>query len=1246
VDTGIADTGASGFYFRPDAPVENVNTKAPPIYVGTATGQPQRSAATADFPALPQLPAEFPRSGHVMPTFKHTLIGIGPICDADCQVLFSKTDVTVFSPDGSPILQGWRDEAGAKLWRFALRPDKDDLPPRRADTQASSLAAYSAYDLPSVVALVRYLHAAAGFPVKKTWLAAIKAGNFATWPGLTYSNAAKYFPESDETVKGHLTQSRKGTRSTKPKSPESKPPKPIATEAPESPLPSKRSNEVHIVELPLSKLYTDDCGRFPIRSRSGNQYIMVAYHCDSNAILFTAFKTRNDRHRIPAYNSIMERLQARGHKVDVQILDNEASADYKSEITERWQAQYQLVPPDVHRRNAAERAIRTLKAHFVAILSGVDPSFPQFLWDQLLEQTEITLNLLRQATLNPRMSAWEYFNGPFDFNATPLGPMGCRVLIHNKPSTRKTWDQRGRDGFSLGPALQHYRCYTVADKKTKATIVSDTVEFRHSYLTQPTLTPEDRMVHAMNMLSCAIKDAPATKLEAQLDAIQQLRELLTGWQQQSPSTAAEPSKCDQSPPEERPFPRVDRPLQTKTSPSVTKTQVTETPAPVTRPSAIKPRSATKPAPTAPAPRVQAESYVPLVSFHGIPTPKGGAPAPRVPQSEPIAQRTRAQQGAAEPIARRTRSQSKEANFIAPRQAASRRFSAALLTKWAAAVYDEESGQMLEYRQLIRHPKLRQIWSPSYSDEMGRLCQGVGVGPAGEGKRMEGTDTFRVIRHDDIPKDRLKEVCYTSVQCTVRPQKADPNRTRITIAGNRICYPGDVGTPTASLDLVKLMLNSVLSRRGAKFACFDVSNFYLGTPLDRPEYVKIKLTDIPQEFIDEYDLTNYAHNGWVYFSIHKGVYGLPQSGKLAHDQLRVRLEKEGYYETATTPGLWRHKWRPIQFCLIVDDFGVEYVGREHAEHLASILKNYHDITEDWEGKKFAGIDLKWDYALRTCRLTMEKYIEELLAKYNHPRPRKLQRSPYKCMPIQYGNKTQFAAEEDTSPSLDGAGILRVQGIVGSLLYYARAVNNKLLVALNAIGSEQATATEATNAAIDQLLDYVATYPNDGITYRASDMVLAAHSDAGYLNASKARSRAGAFIFLSEDEAVPRLNGPVMAIAQIIKHVMTSAAEAEIAALFITSKELVPLRQTLEEMGWPQPKTPIQTDNSTAVGVTNNTIVPKRTKSMDMRFHWLRCREAQGQFRFYWAKGPDNEGDYHTKAHPDIYHETKRQSPWHS
>ncbi len=111
---------------------------------------------------------------------------------------------------------------------------------------------------------------------------------------------------------------------------------------------------------------------------------------------------------------------------------------------------------------------------------------------------------------------------------------------------------------------------------------------------------------------------------------------------------------------------------------------------------------------------------------------------------------------------------------------------------------------------------------------------------------------------------------------MRPQKDEPNRTRITISGDRIAYPGDTGTKTGSLELVKLQLNDVLSTPQARFAGFDIKDFYLGTPLDRPEYVRIKLADIPQEFIDEYDLTRYAKDGWVYFEITKGVYGLKQA----------------------------------------------------------------------------------------------------------------------------------------------------------------------------------------------------------------------------------------------------------------------------------------------------------------------------------------------------------------------------------
>ena len=105
-----------------------------------------------------------------------------------------------------------------------------------------------------------------------------------------------------------------------------------------------------------------------------------------------------------------------------------------------------------------------------------------------------------------------------------------------------------------------------------------------------------------------------------------------------------------------------------------------------------------------------------------------------------------------------------------------------------------------------------------------------------------------------------------VVCEVREQKADPNRTRITVAGGNIVVDNDIGTPTADLNLVKLLINSVLSRPGAKFACFDAANFYLQTPMARPEYVKIKYSDIPDEFRKEYNLADFEHNGWASFGV--------------------------------------------------------------------------------------------------------------------------------------------------------------------------------------------------------------------------------------------------------------------------------------------------------------------------------------------------------------------------------------------
>ena len=124
--------------------------------------------------------------------------------------------------------------------------------------------------------------------------------------------------------------------------------------------------------------------------------------------------------------------------------------------------------------------------------------------------------------------------------------------------------------------------------------------------------------------------------------------------------------------------------------------------------------------------------------------------------------------------------------------------------------------------------------------------------------------------------------------------------------------------------------------------------YLQTLMERSEYVRIKLTYIPTEFKEEYNLTQSVHNGWIYFDILRGFYGFPKSGRLDNDLLWTCLDKAEYYKAATTPGLWIHKLRPINFFLIVDESGIKYLGKQHALYLLKIPEQNYEITTEWGG----------------------------------------------------------------------------------------------------------------------------------------------------------------------------------------------------------------------------------------------------------------------------------------------------------
>jgi hypothetical protein len=169
-----------------------------------------------------------------------------------------------------------------------------------------------------------------------------------------------------------------------------------------------------------------------------------------------------------------------------------------------------------------------------------------------------------------------------------------------------------------------------------------------------------------------------------------------------------------------------------------------------------------------------------------------------------------------------------------------------------------------------------------------------------------------------------------------------------------------------------------------------------------------------------------------------------------------------------------------------------------------------------GNKFAGINIEWNYTACHYSISMPGYMSTLLLKFKHPHAAKPRLSPYKCLPIAFGAKSLITPYPDSSEVLNANRKCCMQEIVGSLLYYAWAVDNKLLVGLSAIFACQANATVTTEQAVNLLLNYVATYPNDGIVYCVSNMILCAHADAGFLNKTNSRSRAGAHIYLLEDD----------------------------------------------------------------------------------------------------------------------------------
>jgi hypothetical protein len=304
-----------------------------------------------------------------------------------------------------------------------------------------------------------------------------------------------------------------------------------------------------------------------------------------------------------------------------------------------------------------------------------------------------------------------------------------------------------------------------------------------------------------------------------------------------------------------------------------------------------------------------------------------------------------------------------------------------------------------------------------------------------------------------------------------------------------------------------MWNSVISMPNAQYACADIKNFYLNTPLDRHKYMRMSIKLIPQEFIDMYNLTAKVKNGYVYNKIQKGIYGLPQAGILAKKLLKERLAKHGYTKLKHTPGLFKHKTCPVSFTLVVNYFGIKYKGAEHLKHLLDILKTFYNIGVDMAGSLYCSITIGCHYKDKYVDISMPNYVKKQLIKYKWDKPKRAQHCPFEPNLVHYGRKSDEIIHNSDSPTLTPKDKKFVQQIISSFLYYARAVDCTILTALNTMASEQSNPTERTLKSVYQFLDYMATHPNAVIRFCASDMILNVHSDASYLSAERTRSCAG-------------------------------------------------------------------------------------------------------------------------------------------
>ena len=1245
VQPAIVDTGSTGIYL----PTTYLSLLREISIDITLTVQlPNKQVITSSHSGqliIPLLP-KYNFKVYIFPDIEMPLLSVNDLTERQLQVTFTHTQLIITDHNKITLLTLPRESI---LWTMPLHAPTesanhvtstqvtgfDDTACHLNSTQAMANAAF---EIPTgnLKALCLFWQRSFCCPSKSTFVKACDwlEPTFQKY-GLSKSLLQKHWVSTPEEQFAHLDRTRQNLRSTNPTSAIS----PLAS-PPGLSLPPKRN----IIFAPYQPTHTnssDGTGNF----MHFQFYFLVMLNKDTNIIHAVMAYNHTAKEYVRAYNEGLEYFAQYGVKPNFEIMDNILAAEIADNLSQQ-NITVQLVPPANHRTLPAEKAIRTFKNHLNGCLNTTSTLFPLKMVKFLLPHMLKTLNMLRQCKSNPGISAYEGLTGkPYDYNAHPFYPPGCRAIVLDDKDIRGSFANHGREYFWVNSADKHYRCGEFINSGSTVPRISDSAKFL------PDMPPVEKWqvlprIIFNHTIEQQISDLTTTHGQ-NLPIFQPSAPHLEDLPQHTQTPPEPPGlfmRLKATQPESQDIPYWNDPDDTSSTTvarnptrqarfngtyvaHVSKSEG-EHPQPITQSDSTSQSAKTEGGLIQPAihaskaklKRIKKKlSQRPAKTEGGNPQLK---PAHVTSGSTPAMQKLLAALAATAVIT---------AAFNHATKTPRRQSSPPLLSTHDPNKPWDFSGKLLSnsmsYKAATKS-EFKSIAEEGFKDEMRRLL----------------TRTKSIVKCNHLPKHVIAP--RGNIIVKIKPPTSDKPvvtcRVRLTADGSRSQFTGDRSSVTAEIIAVKIFLNSVASDDDCEMITADLQDAYLSEelPPGQPEYLSLLVSHFPPDCREEFGIPSHlSEDTVIYYHILKGLYGMPQAGLLYQTGLVKHLSQYGYHMSLSTPCLFYHDTSKVKFLLWVDDFIIKYQRSDQAsiEHLLNCLRAKYTITVDLTGSSYLGMTIERDRLKKTMTISSPGYIQQM-AKDLHLVKGKYVGSPIIYHSTKYSSDPQMEVIDDT-PNATLKQIKFLQKLVGKLLFYTLLVEPTIAVAVSRLSSAQSHATELTMEAATRLIQYCLHHPDAVITYHASDMQLICHSDASHQSEPGSRSRITGIYFLGTNSAnfegpglaAPNLNGCIGFMTTIAPTVCAGAYESEYAALWGNVSNMEPIRQTLLDLGHPQNPTRIIYDNTVAGSLANRTCKQKRSKMVAKQYHWIQERIAFGDYILEWRRGIFNLADFLTKAH---------------